>query len=150
MDIPGNRQFVPIFLGVQGRMEDRVPVVGPSAWRPFMKTRVKPRPNSDSHQPDSDNQPTPLGHSRNTSSRNFLGLLPPGPDPVRSGTLLGTFGSTPLNCLPPTSQSLGRVFSPAKRIAGYRAPLTPHLARSIRYLTYSSWRCNGLVIACVF
>jgi len=62
-----------------------------------------------------------------------LPLLPSGPDGVHKFPLRRTRSSTPL-VRSQTSQpkSLGREFSPAIADCGFRAPLAPRLARSIR------------------
>ncbi len=67
-----------------------------------------------------------------------LPLLPSGPDGVHRSALRRSQLSSPLTAqLNPQSQTRGKASIPLQRIAGYREPLPPHLARQI---LYQNWR----------
>src|SRR5262245_20050505 len=81
---------------------------------------------------------TPTAHERVA-----LPLLPSGPGGVRRFPLRGAQPSTPPHEAHSTRPALEREFDPAERIAGYRAPLTPHLARprpSLAHHVVCRWR----------
>src|SRR5436190_15770202 len=61
-----------------------------------------------------------------------LRLLPSGPDLVHGTPSRGTWPSTPqLGVLALRAEPSGGSSAPLERVSGYRAPLTPHLARSV-------------------
>src|SRR6476620_11530960 len=60
-----------------------------------------------------------------------LRLLPSGPDLFHGTPSRGTWPSTPqLGVLTLRAEPSGGSSAPLERVSGYRAPLTPHLARS--------------------